>query len=89
MSYARLTKRVPRLARAFFDLGLGNGARVGALGTNCHRYLECYLAASASGTVLIPLNHRLAPRELTEILTDSEASALLMRNCQMLGTGLE
>jgi fatty-acyl-CoA synthase len=78
LSYARLSERVHRLARAFFDLGLGNGGRVAVLGANCHRYLECYLAASVSGSVLVPLNHRLASRELAEILTDSEASALLI-----------
>jgi acyl-CoA synthetase (AMP-forming)/AMP-acid ligase II len=78
LSYAQLTERVHRLAQAFFDLGLANGARLAVLGTNCHRYLECYLAASASGTVLVPLNHRLAPRELAEILTDSEASVLVI-----------
>src|SRR6266700_1102592 len=78
LTYAQLSERVDRLARGLVDLGLGAGARVAVLGTNCHRYLECYFAAALSGTVLVPLNHRLAPRELAEILADSEARALLV-----------
>ena len=58
--------------------GSGSGARLAVLSANCHRYLESHLSAAVSGTVLVPLNHRLAPRELAEVLADSESRGLLI-----------
>jgi long-chain acyl-CoA synthetase len=42
LSHADLSERVDRLATAFVALGLGAGARVAVLSTNCHRYFESY-----------------------------------------------
>jgi long-chain acyl-CoA synthetase len=75
---AQLGHRVERLAAGLAELGLRAGTRVAILEKNCHRYVEAQLAAAWSGVVLVPLNHRLAPGELHEVLADSEARALLL-----------
>jgi acyl-CoA synthetase (AMP-forming)/AMP-acid ligase II len=78
LTYAQLGGRVDRLAASLHELGLRQGAPVAVLEKNCHRYIETYLAAAQLGIVLVPLNYRLAPRELAEILIDSEAQGLMV-----------
>ena len=78
LTYADLGRRVAGLASGLVALGLGRGEHVAVLEKNCHRYLEIYLAAATTGTVLVPLNYRLAPRELAEILADAEVHAILV-----------
>ncbi|HET6793019.1 MAG TPA: long-chain-fatty-acid--CoA ligase [Acidimicrobiales bacterium] len=64
--------RVLRLADAMTsELGLRPGDRVAVTALNGHRYLELYHAAFLSGLCINPLNLRLAPRELSFILSDS------------------
>jgi len=74
LTYRELGERVDGLAAGLVQLGLGHGARVAILEKNCHRHLEAYLGAARSGSVMVPLNYRLAPTELTEILVESGAS---------------
>jgi len=51
------------------------GSRVAVLERNCHRYLESYLAAARNGSVLVPLNYRLASRELARSWSTVRPSA--------------
>jgi hypothetical protein len=39
----------------------------------CHRYFELYLAASRIGAALVPLNHRLAGRELIHVVAEQRS----------------
>ena len=64
--------RVLRLADAMrTELGLGRGDRFAVMSCNSHQYLELYHAGLLSGTVINPLNLRLAGQELQYILADS------------------
>jgi len=76
--YAEFARRARRLARGFLDLGLEPGDRVAILSPNDPAFLECYFAAAAAGLVLVPMNIRLAPPEITEILRDAGARALVV-----------
>ena len=78
LSYRALADRVHRLAGALTSLGLARGDRVAILDWNTHRYLEAYYACAHAGFAFIPLNSRLAPRELRYVLQDSDARALLV-----------
>lgn len=44
---------------------------------NCHVFLEAYFATALIGVVLVPLNYRLASREIEFILNDSESKLLI------------
>jgi fatty-acyl-CoA synthase len=57
-------------------MGIEAGDRVAFLSTNCHRLLEGYYGVLEAGAVLLPMNIRLAPKELAYILNDSEAKVL-------------
>jgi long-chain acyl-CoA synthetase len=77
LTYRTLGERVDRLAGALRALGLAPGDRVAILDWNSHRYLEAYYACALAGVAFMPVNSRLAPRELRYVLADSDARALL------------
>ncbi len=77
LTYAELESHVLCLAARLQEGGVRPGDRVAVLGANTIPFLCATFAAPAAGAVLVPLNTRLAPRELAEILADSEARVLL------------
>ncbi|RJR54020.1 MAG: long-chain-fatty-acid--CoA ligase [Desulfobacteraceae bacterium] len=77
MTYGQFAGRVWRLCAALRRIGLQRNDRVAILHENCHVYLETYFAAAHGGLVLVPLNHRLSPKEIAVILNDSGARALI------------
>jgi acyl-CoA synthetase (AMP-forming)/AMP-acid ligase II len=76
-SFAELEDRAARLAGALLAAGLTPGDRVGILFHNGARFVEAYFAALWVGLVATPVNFRLVGREMTYILNDSGARALL------------
>jgi acyl-CoA synthetase (AMP-forming)/AMP-acid ligase II len=80
LNYQAFSKRVWQLAKALAGLGLKKGDRVAILHENCHIFLEAYFAAAHAGLILVPLNFRLAPKELAMILRDSDAKTLILQD---------
>ncbi len=73
-TFEKHLQRVNRLASGMrTDLGIGKGDRFAVMTLNGHHYLELYHAALLSGSIINPLNLRLAPMELSFILKDSGA----------------
>jgi long-chain acyl-CoA synthetase len=77
VSYAELGAEVKALAAGLSRLGLGPGDRAAILAKNRIEYLTFCFAVAELGAVVVPLNHRLHPRELAYILRDSGARLLL------------
>jgi len=77
-TYGQFADRAARLAGALRAEGVRSGDRVAFLSTNCHRLLEAYYGVLEADCVLLPLNIRLAPAELTYVLNDSEARFLFV-----------
>ena len=77
-SYAQFADRAARLAGALRGAGVQAGDRVAFLSMNCHRLLEAYFGVLDARAVLLPLNYRLAPQELSYILNDSGATILFL-----------
>lgn len=69
-SYHQLQQRVERLAASLQRWGMIKGDRVALLAPNGPCYLELLFACARIGVVLVPLNWRLSPAELTFILED-------------------
>jgi len=78
LTWHQVNQRVNKLAHALNELGVSKGDRVAVLSGNCHQFWECYCAGGKSGIVLVPLNYRLAGRELLYILNNSEATGIVM-----------
>lgn len=77
-TWTQTLNRVSRVAGALSALDVQHGDRVAILALNSDRYLELMYAIPWIGAVMVPLNTRLAPKEIEYILTDSAASMLFI-----------
>lgn len=77
LTFREVNQRANQLVNGLFDLGLRQGDRVGVLLKNCKEGLELYLALIKGGLVRVPLNVRLSAKEVTFIMQDSGAKALI------------
>ncbi|MEW6131389.1 MAG: long-chain-fatty-acid--CoA ligase [Acidobacteriota bacterium] len=75
-TYAEYGARCNRLSNALTQLNVARGERVAWLGYNSHQLMEAYYGVVQMGAVLLPLNIRLTPHELTYILNNSETVTL-------------
>ena len=76
-TYAQYNDRVDRLAAALQSTGVRRGDRVAILAPNIPAMLEAKFGPMRIGAVLVPLNTRLASREIAYILNHSGAKVLL------------
>lgn len=79
VTYAELAARIRRLANGLRALGVEQGDRLAWLGANHPAFLEAFFAAGLLGCALAPVNHRVAPAVISDILADSEPRVLLHR----------
>ncbi len=77
-TWREIGDRVSRLAGSLRARGLGHGDRIAVLMLNQDRYIECYLAASWAGAVIVPLNTRWGVEENAHALTDCGAKLLVV-----------
>ncbi|HVC54447.1 MAG TPA: long-chain fatty acid--CoA ligase [Stellaceae bacterium] len=77
-SWAETRDRVCRIADGLGRLGLTRGDRVAVLALNSDRYFEAFFAVPSLGAIIVPLNTRLAPAEISYILEDSGAKMLFV-----------
>lgn len=78
LTYGQLNEKVNRVANGLLNLGIKKGDRVSALMYNCHQFMEIYFALAKIGAIMVPLNFRLAARELLFALDDSGSNTLLI-----------
>lgn len=78
LTYAQLEERSVRLANTLAAAGLGRGDTVALLTDNSIHTYEVYWAAMRSGLYLTAVNHHLSASEVTYIVGDSGATALIV-----------
>src|SRR5262249_40244760 len=78
VTYGQLDQRSNRLARLLRDAGLRRGDRLAVLMENNPRYLEITWAALRSGLYITPVNRHLTPAEVSYIIDDCGARALVV-----------
>ena len=77
-TYAAFAERARALAAGLDELGIGRGERVAVVSHNSARLLEMFYGVCSYGRVLVPVNFRLAPAEVSYIVEHSGASVLLV-----------
>jgi len=77
LSWSELDAATSRLANGLAARGIGRGDRVGILSGNRHEYLELAIAGYKLGSILVPLNVRLTPAELSFIIEHAGCRALV------------
>ena len=78
MTYAELEARSNQLAHGLIARGTAPGDRVALLAYNRLDYAVLVQAVAKCGAILVPMNFRLAPGEIAQVLADAEPSALFM-----------
>jgi fatty-acyl-CoA synthase len=76
-TWRALDDRLRRLATGLSARGVVKGDRVAVLMTNRPEFLEAVLAANLLGAIAVPVNFRLAAREVAQLLADSGATVLI------------
>jgi fatty-acyl-CoA synthase len=71
-TFAEVSERIDRLARALGRLGVEQGDRIGTFAWNNQRHFELYFALPCVGAVLHTLNIRLFEEQLTYIVNHAE-----------------
>lgn len=77
LRYEEFADRIARLTGVFAERGVRKGDRVTYIGNNHPDFLTTFFACGALGAIFVPLNTRLAPRELEYMIEDSGATVLV------------
>ena len=77
MTRRTFNERVNRLCHAFKERGVVKGDRVAGLLANGNVFVETLFSLAKLGAIMVPLNFRLSPPELSYILDDSEPKLCL------------
>ncbi len=77
LSYLSLKEEVDNWAWLLKDQGVTRGERVAYLNTNTLEHVTLLLACARLGALFVPLNFRLAPEELAEIVERVEPKAFI------------
>ena len=81
LTFSDLKERALRLSSTIFSLsGLSKGDRVAFLDYNSIEYVEFHLGLPRDGLIAVPLNFRLAGKELKAIINSASCKALIYRS---------
>ena len=78
LTYAELERNANRLANQLMSVGVGEQGRVAYLDLNNPEFFEINLACVKVGAAIVPLNFRLTPGEMGQIVADSTAKVLVV-----------
>ena len=78
LTFAELDRKATQLANALSSRGIGRGDRVATVAMNHLEHIVTFWATWRLGAVVVPMNFRLAPPELTYLMIDSGAKALVI-----------
>ena len=88
ITFQELSNRANRLANALAELGIEAGDRIASLQVNCNELVEAYFATAKLDALYVPLNFRAKADEISYMLRDCGAKALLVgrRYADMVGS---
>ena len=78
LTYGELDERSNRVAQGLLAEGVERGERVAYLEKNSLEHFEVMLGAAKAGAVFCPVNWRLAPPEIAQVVDDARARVLVV-----------
>ncbi|MFO8058872.1 MAG: AMP-binding protein [bacterium] len=76
-TFGELNRRANRAAHAMQRIGVRPGDRVGILSLNSICHFDLFFGLAKIGSIMVPINYRLAPPELKSIFNDSGIDVLV------------
>lgn len=76
-SFQQFNQKVNRLGNALLAKGIQKGDRVGVLLPNGQEFLISFFSLAKIGATAVPINFRLVGKEISYVLNDAEAKALI------------
>ena len=83
ITYRDLDRRANQVANALIAAGIRPQARIAVLAKNGPAFFELWFGAAKANAVLVPVNFRLAPPEITFVLNDAQAELLFVGDAFM------
>jgi fatty-acyl-CoA synthase len=77
-TYSQFYERIMRMASGLRKLGIGKGDKVAFLSPNVPPLLEAHYGVPWVGAILVTINIRLSPAEISHIINHSEAKVLFV-----------
>ena len=77
-TYRESYERMQRLANALISIGVKVGDRIGVLAWNHHQHYEIYYGLPGTGAVMVSLNLRLAPQDLSYVVNHSGTKYIII-----------
>lgn len=77
LTFFEFNGRVNKLANSLLSAGVKRGDRIGTIMPNTCQYLEIYFSAAKIGAIVVPINLRLTPSEVTFILRDADVGTVV------------
>jgi acyl-CoA synthetase (AMP-forming)/AMP-acid ligase II len=77
-NFQQLNERANRLANALAGMGVGKGDRLGVVQVNTNEVVEAAFAAAKLDAVFVPLNFRAKAEEISYMINNAEAKAVLV-----------
>ena len=77
LTYSELERRARQVAQGLLAAGVASGDRIAYLGKNTLAYFEYFLGAAKIGAVTVPINWRLAPPEIAQIMRNAGPRVVL------------
>src|SRR3990172_4980 len=77
-SWKQVDERSNQLANMFLASGLKKGDRIAILDQNSYTYIELYFGLSKAGIIAVPVNYRLSPAEMINLITNAEPEAFII-----------
>lgn len=82
ISFAELAAGTRALAESFLAAGIGKGTKVSVMLPNIPEFPLSWLALARIGAVMVPVNIHYTAREVAYVMTDSEATFLIVQTGQ-------
>ena len=79
-TYSETNRRVNKLCHSLLSLGLCKGDKVAVFMENSIEIVEIFLATAKTGLVIVPINFRLVGKEVSYIVTNSDAKAFFVHD---------
>jgi long-chain acyl-CoA synthetase len=87
-TFAEMNESTSRLAAGLADkLGVKPGDRVAILDKNSDDYIELMFALDKAGAVMVPVNWRLVPSEVAQVVEDADPTLLVVGEQFTAGAG--